>query len=95
MKIESHHTYGFEKQEVEVITSKNIKVIIDRDGSKVLTLWAVYTTYKNDQFYEQEVVFMKSNVIEAGAEVRRVFLTDEERQEIEEYIISEVETLYL
>lgn len=90
MKIKSHHTYGFEKEEVEVITTNNVEVVIEREGDccRILTLWSVYTTYRNDEFYEEDIVFIKSSVLETGEQTSRVFITREESQEIKKYISS-------
>lgn len=92
MKITSHHEWGHEDEQVEIISIKYVEVIFERDDDTqhkyVLSDWVVETTYRHDEFYEQDVTLYRANVInpQSGEKLCKAELSEEEEEKIKDYI---------
>lgn len=96
MKITTHHEWGHESEHVEIISSKHVEVLFERDeDTHVLSDWIVETTFRYDEFYEEEVTLYRASVIhpQSGEKLCKAELSEEEEEKIKDYI-SEIETLY-
>lgn len=99
MKITSHHEYGHDHEEVEVISIKNVEVAFERDEDTqykyVLSDWIVETIWRHGNFDGETVTLRRASVIhpDSGEKLCKAVLTDEEQEEIKDYI-AEIETLY-
>ena len=99
MKITSHHEYGHDHEEVEVISIKNVEVAFERDEDTqykyVLSDWIVETVYRHGNFHEEMITLRRASVIHPhnGEKLCKAELSEEEQEAIKDYI-SEIETLY-
>jgi hypothetical protein len=92
MKITSHHEYGHDQEEVEVISIKNVEVAFERDEDTqykyVLSDWIVETVWRHGNFYEETVTLRRASVIhpDSGEKLCKAVLSEEEEEKIKDYI---------
>ena len=92
MNITSHHFIGHEQEDVEIISIKHIEVLFERDEDtpykRVLSKWVVFTTYRHDEFYEEDIVLSRASVIHPynGEKLCKADLSEEEEEKIKDYI---------
>ena len=99
MKITTHHEWGHESEHVEIISSKHVEVLFERDEDTqykyVLSDWIVETTFRYDEFYEEEVTLYRASFIhpQSGEKLCKAELSEEEEEKIKDYI-SNIEIMY-
>ena len=86
MKITRHYENLCDKEEVEIVTTHEVSVDFERsEGEEVCTEWLVYTTYRYDEFHNEDIVFSRAYIKDSPT-IQKVELTEQERKEIEEHI---------
>ena len=93
MKIKQNNAYLISSEEVEVIKTHGVEVLIERDDStNIMTTWSMFITYRYDQWDSEELVFNDAFVIDnaTGRQLHEVSLSDEEFATIEKHISLEL-----
>ena len=93
MKIKQNSAYLISSEEVEVIKTHRVEVLIERnDSTNIMTTWSMHITYRYDQWDSEELVFDDAFVIDnaTGKQLHEVSLSDEEFATIEKYISLEL-----
>ena len=95
MKIKQNNAYLISSEEVLVIKTHHVEVLIEREDectTNIMTTWSMHITYRFDEWDSEEVVFDYAYVIDnaTGKQLHEVSLTDEEYATIEKYISLEL-----
>lgn len=95
MKIKQNNAYLISSEEVEVVKTHHVDVLIEREDectTNIMTTWSMFVTYRYDIWYSEDLVFENAYVIDnaTGKQLHEVSLTDEEYATIEKYISLEL-----
>lgn len=95
MKIKQNNAYLISSEEVEVVKTHQVDVLIEREDectTNIITTWTMFVTYRYDIWYSEDLVFENAYVIDnaTGKQLHEVSLTDEEYATIAKYISLEL-----